>query len=251
MGFAIEIGGLGRFADEGPDILHEHGIQTALRGKRRRQPRSPAPESPRRAKTARRPGCAAARRRAPARRAARSDCAASSPISTSKVRMISASPPEIAITTNGVGMTGVKPAKDDEGRQRQKQRGRRPPKARIVPPSGLLRTDARFPRLSAGLDCSRAAQSSPCAMSVIANRELRLCNDVARLRQNGGRFAEESLTRSRDQRIVRIVRKSRSRIFLRRVLRLSPSTSAALIWLPRVVASVAAISGASSSRSRR
>ena len=34
-----------------------------------------------------------------------------SPISTSNVRMISALPPKIAITTAGVGMTGVKPAK--------------------------------------------------------------------------------------------------------------------------------------------
>ena len=36
---------------------------------------------------------------------------------------------------------------------------------------------------------------------------------------------------------------SRSRIFLRNVLRLSPSNSAALIWLPRVAASAPISSG--------
>ena len=40
---------------------------------------------------------------------------------------------------------------------------------------------------------------------------------------------------------------SRSRIFLRSVLRLSPSMAAALIWLPRVAASVRRISGRSTS----
>ena len=40
---------------------------------------------------------------------------------------------------------------------------------------------------------------------------------------------------------------SRSRIFLRSVLRLSPSIAAALIWLPRVAASVSRISGRSTS----
>ena len=40
---------------------------------------------------------------------------------------------------------------------------------------------------------------------------------------------------------------SRSRIFLRSVLRFSPSMEAALIWLPRVAASVSRISGLSTS----
>ncbi len=40
---------------------------------------------------------------------------------------------------------------------------------------------------------------------------------------------------------------SRSRIFLRRVLRFSPSIAAALIWLPRVAARVRRISGRSTS----
>ena len=40
---------------------------------------------------------------------------------------------------------------------------------------------------------------------------------------------------------------SRSRIFLRSVLRLRPSIAAALIWLPRVAASVSRINGRSTS----
>ncbi len=44
---------------------------------------------------------------------------------------------------------------------------------------------------------------------------------------------------------------SRSRIFLRRVLRLTPRSSAALIWLPRVAASAAEMSGYSTSRKTR
>ena len=47
------------------------------------------------------------------------------------------------------------------------------------------------------------------------------------------------------QRELRMTWMSRSRIFLRRVLRLKPSSSAALIWLPRVAASAAPISGSS------
>jgi hypothetical protein len=41
---------------------------------------------------------------------------------------------------------------------------------------------------------------------------------------------------------------SRSRTFLRNVFRLSPKSSAALIWLPRVAASAAVINGCSISR---
>src|SRR5215472_1314952 len=41
---------------------------------------------------------------------------------------------------------------------------------------------------------------------------------------------------------------SRSRIFLRKVLRLTPSRSAARIWLPRVAVSAAVSSGNSTSR---
>ena len=44
---------------------------------------------------------------------------------------------------------------------------------------------------------------------------------------------------------------SRSRIFLRSVLRLTPSSSAARIWLPRVAASAAESSGYSTSRRMR
>ena len=44
---------------------------------------------------------------------------------------------------------------------------------------------------------------------------------------------------------------SRSRIFLRRVLRLRPSIDAALIWLPRVAARVKRISGRSTSAMTR
>ncbi len=44
---------------------------------------------------------------------------------------------------------------------------------------------------------------------------------------------------------------SRSRIFLRSVLRFTPSRSAARIWLPRVAASVTVSSGCSISRSTR
>ena len=67
------------------------------------------------------------------------------------------------------------------------------------------------------------------------------CNNVARLRLFGGAC----------QRKLGIPRRLRSRIFLRSVLRLRPRISAALIWLPRVRASVAAISGASRSRRTR
>ena len=50
---------------------------------------------------------------------------------------------------------------------------------------------------------------------------------------------------------VRITWISRSRIFLRSVLRLTPSRSAARIWLPRVAASAADSSGYSISRRMR
>ena len=53
------------------------------------------------------------------------------------------------------------------------------------------------------------------------------------------------------QPLVRITWISRSRIFLRSVLRLSPSRSAARIWLPRVAASAADSSGYSTSRRMR
>jgi len=49
------------------------------------------------------------------------------------------------------------------------------------------------------------------------------------------------------QRLVRMTWMSRSRIFLRSVLRLRPNSSAALIWLPRVAASAADSSGYSTS----
>ncbi len=52
-------------------------------------------------------------------------------------------------------------------------------------------------------------------------------------------------------RVERIMRMSRSRIFLRRVLRLTPRSSAALIWLPRVAARAALSSGYSISRRMR
>ena len=53
------------------------------------------------------------------------------------------------------------------------------------------------------------------------------------------------------QREERISRTSRSRTFFRKVLRLRPSSSAALIWLPRVAASAIEISGYSISRRMR
>lgn len=57
--------------------------------------------------------------------------------------------------------------------------------------------------------------------------------------------------RSLLQRGVRKTWRSRSRTFLRRVLRFTPSSSAARIWLPRVAARAAPISGPSISRSTR
>ena len=53
------------------------------------------------------------------------------------------------------------------------------------------------------------------------------------------------------QRELRMTWRSRSRTFLRKVFRLTPRSSAALIWLPRVAASAAPISGASISRRTR
>src|SRR5436309_2554523 len=54
-----------------------------------------------------------------------------------------------------------------------------------------------------------------------------------------------------DQPLLRKTWISRSRIFLRNVLRLTPSRSAARIWLPRVAASVTESSGCSISRRMR
>ena len=56
------------------------------------------------------------------------------------------------------------------------------------------------------------------------------------------------LPRQRPHHGARLTWMSSSRIFLRSVLRLRPSTSAALSWLPRVAASARAISGRSTSR---
>ena len=55
--------------------------------------------------------------------------------------------------------------------------------------------------------------------------------------------------RASGQAIPRTTGMSRSRIFLRSVLRFSPSMAAALIWLPRVAARVSWISGRSTSAS--
>ena len=57
--------------------------------------------------------------------------------------------------------------------------------------------------------------------------------------------------RAADHREVRSTCRSRSRTFLRKVLRFTPSSSAARIWLPRVAASAAPISGPSISRRTR
>jgi hypothetical protein len=56
---------------------------------------------------------------------------------------------------------------------------------------------------------------------------------------------------SKRQRDVRMTCSSRSRTFLRSVFRLTPRSSAARIWLPRVAASAAPISGPSISRRTR
>ena len=73
------------------------------------------------------------------------------------------------------------------------------------------------------------------------NRSRHTCCKIATIRwPEGGRWAR-GMRRKRSagrraQRGERIRRMSRSRIFLRNVLRLRPSSSAALIWLPRVAA---------------
>ena len=63
--------------------------------------------------------------------------------------------------------------------------------------------------------------------------------------------AGEVCLRSNAQRMERMTWMSRSLIFLRRVLRLTPRSSAALIWLPRVAARAAPIRGSSISRRMR
>src|SRR5262249_11784917 len=84
-----------------------------------------------------------------------------------------------------------------------------------------------------------------------------LYNNVAELRQFPGAQGPAGANRDPPKQpagrplLLRKTWISRSRIFLRSVLRLTPSKSAARIWLPRVAASVADRSGCSISRSTR
>ena len=185
--------------------------------------------------------------RAPARAARRAARRrrSSMPISTSRQRTISPSPPS-RIRTTLVGRDDRGEAgEDDEGRQRQDQRAadrdrtEHPGNPALVEPRAFRRRSVRaglllrlMNRHVANVRRRYALRPSP---------ELRNCNSVARLRQNGG---ETHLN-------PRTPRRSRSRIFLRSVLRLRPRISAALIWLPRVTDSVAAINGTSRSRRTR
>lgn len=82
------------------------------------------------------------------------------------------------------------------------------------------------------------------------------CRLAGPSRRTGGASAGEARAGStgglRDShRAVRNTCRSRSRTFLRSVLRLTPRSSAARIWLPRVAASAAPISGPSISRRMR
>ena len=180
----------------------------------------------------------AARRAARRRRSSRA-------ISTSRQRTISPSPPSRIRTTPGVGMIGVKPAKVTKVAS---ARTSAPPTAIGPNTPEIRRSSSRGPSAGAAFAVGlllRLMDSSRCEFrrrrALRPSPELRNCNSVARLRQNGG---ETHLN-------PRTPRRSRSRIFLRSVLRLRPRISAALIWLPRVTDSVAAISGTSRSRRTR
>src|SRR5579862_7213793 len=121
----------------------------------------------------------------PARRAAMT-LRASRPISTSSVRMMSALPAKIAITTVGVGITGVNPAKTMNvatARSRAAPTASGPKRPAAPPSSGR-------PALSGSccvlVELTAGAIPPACAIANIAQRALQVCNDVAGLRQNGG-----------------------------------------------------------------
>ena len=113
--------------------------------------------------------------------------------------MISALPPKIASTTAGVGMIGVKPAKTTKVATASSKAAptANGPNRPAVRPLNSKRS-ARCPRLFDGLRCShRRRNSFSCAMSSITHQELQQCNDVARLRQNGGGLARQSRAKHR------------------------------------------------------
>ena len=243
LGLAVNLRQLARFVDEGGDVLHEGGIDHPFdrdgrdeRGDQRRDRRHQREQR----------DDAVMQSRAGARGAARGAQAAQ--LDADQHQQPDDDEPVAAEQRQHdlVGRDDRREAgEDDEGRERQDQRAadrdraEHPGNPALVEPRAFRRRSVRaglllrlMNRHVANVRRRYALRPSP---------ELRNCNSVARLRQNGG---ETHLN-------PRTPRRSRSRIFLRSVLRLRPRISAALIWLPRVADSVAAISGASRSRRTR
>ena len=184
-------------------------------------------------------------------------------------------------TTSWVGAIGVRSGQHHEGHERRQQRERDRDRSRAAAPAA--RRGRRGGRHELGAwRLGRRSSSSPsrteqdmmrivdacCADGPpLADRLMLLYNNVAELRQFRGRkrlpMPESGRTNAwqssrhaarRNRTLSRCVRNtwmSRSRIFLRSVLRLTPSRSAARIWLPRVAASVTDSSGCSISRRMR
>lgn len=114
----------------------------------------------------------------------------------------------------------------------------------------------RAERTDLWLDCLRRAMTScfACLLSRRRSEGIKARRPLPDVRHSLGRmFVCSSATAPPPlpHRAVRKTCRSRSRTFLRSVLRFTPSSSAARIWLPRVAARAAPISGPSISRKIR
>ena len=159
--------------------------------------------------------------RAPARAARRAALSRASSIEMRMIRMTTTkpSPRSSVATTFAVGMIGVKPAKT---RKVARARTKAAPTT-ITPnrPVGRLSSKSAAPRASMVVPVkalSRMPRNSPCDGGVFSA-------SVAKLQ----RCCSTVTLSVQIQRKLATPRRLRSRIFLRRVLRLSPRISAALI----------------------
>ena len=175
-------------------------------------------------------------RRAPARAAFRADLSRTSSMPMRTIRMMTTRPSPIrrVETTCGRRQDRREAGENEERRQREHERR-----------ADRDRTETG--RRSAVVERRRPARARSLWLQSIpepaSRAESRLAIPVAIMQQ----CCSIATIWRRHHRKVGMSRRLRSRIFLRSVLRLSPRISAALIWLPRVSVSVAAISGASRS----
>ena len=139
---------------------------------------------------------------------------------------------------------GSKPGEDEKRRERQQKGGADHEKPQSAGETAVIK-GRRLARASGRLNPRQTPNRTSATTTPRSNR------DGAMLVAILQRCCQITTFWRRRQRKLGIPRRFRSRIFLRSVLRLSPRISAALIWFPRVMASVAAIRGASRSCNTR